>query len=555
MPDLDKAALHFIPLGGAEQFGVNLNVYATQGQFLAVDCGIGFADERFPGIDLLLPDPAFLEAQGENLKGLIITHAHEDHIGGVAYLWERLECPIYTTPFTATVLRRKLEDAGVRKVPVHVVKPMDTVKIGPFSVQFVPVAHSIPDACALFIDTSHGKIVHSGDWNLDPRPVTGKPTDPAPFREAGAKGVLAYIGDSTNAAVPGVAGSESDVETGLEAQFRTCTGRIAVTIFSSNIGRIISIARAAKKSGRSVAIVGRSLHRMLSAARECGLMKGIPDFISEEDFSALPREKALMIVTGSQGEYRSALAKISRGDFRGVSLSKGDTVIFSARPIPGNDREINEVKNSLAAGGIDVITTDDTDNIIHVSGHPCRDEIAQMFQWLKPAAVIPVHGEHAQLVAQARFAKESQIETVVVPRNGSVIQLAPGAARIVDHIETGILAVDQKRIIPQNHASITERRKLQFTGALHVSLAMNARGEILGEPRLDTMGLFDEDDAAETQILDKLYEEVEEIIGDMTKEERLDDHFVAEELRIGLRRFMVHMLGFKPKTSVHVLRV
>lgn len=546
--------LYFIPLGGSEQFGANLNIYMSRGQLLAVDCGIGFADERFPGIDLLLPDPSFVEERREKLQGLIITHAHEDHIGAVAHLWKRFQCPIYTTKFTAAVLREKLNEAGLKGVPVHIVKPGGHADIGIFRVDFIPVAHSVPDACALVIETPEGRVLHSGDWNLDPSPVTGVPTDEKRFREAGDRGIIAYVGDSTNAEVPGRAGSERNVETGLEAEFAKCKGRIAVTIFSSNIGRVISIMRAAKACGREVAVVGRSLHKMIGAAVECGILTNTHSFIKEEEIDDYANNKIVMIVTGSQGEYKSALAKISRADHRSVSLSRGDTVIFSARPIPGNERDINDIKNNLSAAGINIITPSDTESIIHVSGHPCRDEIAQMYQWVRPQTVIPVHGERVQLDAHGAFAKQCQIQNVVVPQNGSVIKLAPGVPKIVDHVETGLLAVDQKRIIPSDHGSITARRKLQYTGVVHLSLVLDKKGNLLGDPRMDSVGLLGTD-AGEEKIEDKLHDEILDILDDMEEEDIRDDHFVSEELRIGIRRFYVHLLGIKPKVTVHVLRV
>jgi ribonuclease J len=546
-----KKGLYFIPLGGSEQFGVNLNVYACDGQLIAVDCGIGFADEHMPGIDVLLPDPALLEKHKDRIQALIITHAHEDHIGAVPYLYKRFECPIYASPFTAAVLEAKFEDANLKEPDVTIVRPMEAVTAGKFKIQFLPVSHSVPDTCALVIETPHGNVLHSGDWNLDPKPVAGYTTDPAAFKAAGDKGILAYIGDSTNSEVPGRAGTESATEGGLEQEFRKCKGRIAVTIFSSNIGRIISIANAARKCGRSVAVVGRSLHKMIDAAQRTGALKKVMDFVSEDDVNDMRPEQTVMIVTGSQGEPRSALAKISRKEYNGVDLGKNDTVIFAARPIPGNETAINDVKNNLTAGGVRVITPSDADGVIHVSGHPCRDEIAEMYSWVRPKVVIPVHGERTQLEAQAQFARQNGLNSIV-PINGSVIRLAPDEPQVVDHVETGLLAVDQKRIISANHTSIAERRKLQYSGMIHVSLAVDNRGEIIGKPKIDTAGLIDE---SERKILDDLYDEVYELLEDMTDEERRDDHFLAEELRIGLRRFMVHLLGIKPKTTVHVIRI
>jgi ribonuclease J len=548
-------ALYFIPLGGSEQFGVNLNVYVAHGDMLAIDCGIGFADDTFPGIDLLLPDPEFIEEYRDHLRGVIITHAHEDHIGALPHLWERFACPIYASPFTAAVLREKFQERNLRKVPIKVIKPGDKVKIGQFSVEFVPVSHSVPDTCALIVETPEGRIVHSGDWNLDPNPVVGRPTQAAPFRSAGDAGVLAYIGDSTNAEVEGRAGSESDVEMGLEAEFRKCTGRIAITTFASNVGRIRSIARAAEACGRKVAVVGRSLHRMIGCAHDCGLLNDVQEFITEEEAMAMARHEVVLIATGSQGEYRAALAKIARGDFRGVKLTPGDTVVFSARAIPGNEKSINQVKNNLSAAGMKIVSPRDTRNVIHVSGHPCRDEIQEMLQWVRPQVVVPVHGERVQLEAHAAFAKQCQVPETIVPNNGSVIRLAPGKAKIVDHIPTDILAVDQKRIIKADHQSIAARRKLQYTGVVHVSMAMDDRGELLGRPKLETVGLIDEKSEGDEHIERQLQEEIMALLDELTWEERLDDHFIAEEMRIGIRRFCQHILGMKPKATVHVLRV
>lgn len=544
-------SLYFTPLGGSEEFGCNLNLYVCNDQFLAVDCGIGFADERFPGIDLLLPDPQILDLYRDKLQGMIITHAHEDHIGAVSYLWERFQCPLYATPFTACVLRKKLEENGVEGVPIHVVKPDENVAIGCFDILFLPVSHSVPQSCALFIKTPHGNIVHSGDWNLDPSPVIGERTDEARFRNLAAQGVLAYVGDSTNAQVNGYSGSEADVGIGLAKEFENCNGKIAITIFASNIGRLISILKAAQETGRSVALIGRSLHRMVSAAIECGYLKGLPEFVSEDDIASIPDENLVLVVTGSQGEHRAALARISRGDHRSVRLNKGDSVIFSSRAIPGNDKNINKVKNNLSAAGIRIITPDDTENIIHVSGHPCADEISTMIQWVRPQCVIPVHGERVQLDAQAQLADTCQVAQAIVPNNGSVIRLSNiGGAEIVDHIETGTLAVDQRRIIPATHQSITARRKLQYSGAVHVSLVLNYDLELLGRMKVDTVGLSCE--RSDDCIIADLEREILKILKSLPHDLVLDDVEVAENIRIPLRRYVSDILGIRPKTTVHV---
>ncbi len=551
----EEKGLYFVPLGGSEQFGVNLNTYVCDGEMLAIDCGIGFADERYPGIDLLLPDPSFIDDNKEAHIGTIITHAHEDHIGAIAHLWDRMKAPLYASPFTAAILEKKLEEQGHKRVKVNVANVGDVVQIGAYKVHFVHVTHSVPQACALMIETPYGRVMHSGDWNLDPTPVMNEPTDSKTLIGYGKKGVLAYVGDSTNAEVDGYSGSESDVEIGLEAEFRQHKGRIAVTIFSSNIGRVISIVKAAEACGRSVAVIGRSLHRMIGTAADLGMMSGLPPFISEGDIDSIPHDKLLVILTGSQGEYRAALAKIARGEFRNFKLQRGDTVIFSARAIPGNEISINHVKNNLSAGGISVITPRDTANKIHVSGHPCREEIAQMFQWIKPEIVVPVHGERMQLDAHAAFARQCQVKNVIVPSNGAIIKLAPKKAEIIDHISTDLLAVDQKRVIPASHGSIHERRKLQYTGAIHVTLVMDDRGDLLADPQFNTIGLIDQSHEEELKFEDQIHDEILDLLDEVSSKNRKDEDFVSEEIRIGIRRLCQHVLGIKPSTNVHVVKV
>lgn len=554
--DFDKKELYFIPLGGSEQFGVNLNVYGTQGKWLVADFGIGFADQRHPGVDILLPDPGFIAEKKKDIVGLIITHAHEDHIGAVPYLWPKLRCPVYCTEFTAAILRRKLQEAkGCEDLEIHVVKNLDTIKLGPFKVQFLPVAHSIPDTVGLVIETKQGRVVHSGDWNMDPTPVAGNLTEPEPFQKAGKKGVLAYVGDSTNAEKPGRAGSEGEVEPGLEALFGECKGLIAVTIFSSNIGRMKSVAKAARANGRQVMLVGRSLKRMADAAHECGYLDEIRDFVEEDQFDHISRNKLVLMCTGSQGEARAMLPRIARGDHRRIDLGKGDTVIFSSRSIPGNEREIIDVKNQLVEAGVRVISPRDTKHTIHVSGHACRDEIADMFSWVSPEVVVPVHGERSMIEAQAQLAKECQIRQAIIPNNGSVILLKEGGSQIVGEVDTGLLAVEPGRVISTNHSAIIQRRKLQYSGTVHITLVLDEAGDWASDIQMTTVGLTDLSEEEDLELEQDILQEVEDVVSDMTDEELQDDELVAEEVRIGVRRFIYHILRIKPKTTVHLVRV
>lgn len=547
--------LYFVPLGGSEQFGVNLNVYSCDDEWLAIDMGIGFADERFPGIDILLPNPKFLEKQKEKLHGLIITHAHEDHIGAVAHLWSRLKCPLYCTKFTSEILKKKLaEFPECKGAKVTVVGEGDTINLGSFDVQFIPVTHSVPETTSLFIRTKYGNVLHSGDWNLDTDPVIGLPTNEQEFRAIGKEGVLAYVGDSTNASVSGRSGSEMSVQKGLaEVIKNNPNGRIVVTIFSSNIGRVHSICKAAEECGRSVGIIGRSLHRMIGAAKECGYLNDVQDFVDEGDLNLLPRENLVVIATGSQGEARAQMARIACGDSKFLRVQKGDCVIFSSRAIPGNEKDIINVQNNLAATGVKVITPNDTQHCIHVSGHPCRDEIIEMFDWLKPNTVVPVHGERVMLESHASLAKSCQVPNTIIPSNGSVICLAPNSPQIVDHVETGVLAVEPSRLIDSAHPAISQRRKLQYSGTIHVSVVLNERLDLLSEPKISTVGLVDDETDEGQDFEEEIIAEVEDTILDLKNSKRKDEEYIAEEIRIILRRYAFSVLKIKPKTDVHVI--
>lgn len=546
--------LLFIPLGGSEQFGANLNVYGYKGKWLVIDMGIGFAGDYYPGIDILLPDPQFLEDNKKDVAGLIITHAHEDHIGGVARLWPRIRCPIYCTEFTSIILKKKLdENPECRGAKIHIIDQDAPVKIADFTATFIPVTHSVPETSSILLETDLGRVLHSGDWNLDPRPVLGKPTSAEQFKAIGAQGVLAYVGDSTNAGVDGYSGSESDVEAGLAEVFKTCKNRIVVTMFASNVGRIHSICKAAEANDRHVVVLGRSLHRMVGAAKDCGMLDDVRDFVDESDMALIPRDKILVIATGSQGEARAQIARIARGDQRNIKLESGDTVIFSARPIPGNEKEINFVQNRLVSAHINVINPRDTKQCIHVSGHPARDEIKQMYDWLKPDVVIPVHGERLMIEDQAELARSCQYQAVV-PKNGSVIKLAPGKAEIIDHVETGLLAVEPGRIISATHVAISQRRKLQFSGTVHASVVIDGRGNLMARPQLSVVGLIDEKDEEDQEFIEDLIDDIEDVVAGL-KKKNLGDYDLSEKIRISTRKNIFEVLRMKVKASVHVTRI
>ena len=394
--------LAFLPLGGTGEIGMNFNLYRYGGKYLAIDCGIGFGGNELPEAEIIMPDPAFIAERRDRLLGLIITHAHEDHVGAVAHLWRQLRCPIWTTPFTAAVLRRKLGEAQlVNEVKIHVIPPGGSFDIEPFRLQFIRVAHSTPEAQAVAIRTPAGLVVHTGDWKLDPHPMVGPPTDEAAFAALGDEGVLAMVCDSTNALVEGHSGSEGEVRRSLATLVRGLTGRVVVTCFASNVARVESVALAARDAGRSVALVGRSLRNLDAAARETGYLSTLPPFISEDRADDVPDDNLLILITGSQGEARSALSRVAMDTHPNLSLGEGDTVIFSSRMIPGNERAIGTVQDNLVRRGVRVMTDDD--HMVHVSGHPARDELRKLYKLVRPQFAVPVHGEWRHLSAHARW--------------------------------------------------------------------------------------------------------------------------------------------------------
>ena len=541
--------LAFLPLGGTGEIGMNLNLYRCDGQWLAVDCGIGFGGAELPEVDVMTPDPSFIAGRRDRLRGLVITHAHEDHIGAVAWLWPQLKCPVYATPFAAAVLRRKLHEANLlNQVKLHVIPPGGTIDLKPFSLRFIRMAHSIPEAQALVITTPYGVLLHTGDWKLDPTPLIGPPTDEAALAALGDAGVLAMICDSTNAMVEGHSGSESEVRQSLAVLIRGLTGRVAVTCFSSNIARFESVALAAQQAGRSVALVGRSLRNMEAAARECGYLVGIPPFLREDDVDDVPDDNLLMLTTGSQGEPRSALARIAQDNHPRVALGEGDTVVFSSRVIPGNERAIGAVQDALVRRGVRLMTDDD--HLVHVSGHPARDELRRLYRLVKPRYAVPVHGEWRHLTAHADLARDAGAEPILL-EDGDVLNLAPGRVEIVDSAPTGRLVVDGNRLVPLGGGVMTARKRMLFNGVAVASLAVDAAGRLIGRPRLSTPGLFDLDDP-ET---DRITGEMAQSLGDLPAATRRDDAALTEAARAALRRALGKRLQKRPLVEVHVLRV
>ncbi len=543
---------YFLPLGGTGEIGMNLNLYGHAGRWLMVDLGVTFADARLPGVDVLMPDPAFIEERREDLVGLVLTHAHEDHIGAVGHLWPRLRCPVYATPFTISMVMPKLIEAGLADEVEIIEVPMSgRFTVGPFEIELITLTHSIPEPNALVIRTAAGTVLHTGDWKLDPDPLVGESYDEKALRALADEPVLAMVCDSTNALVDGDSGSEAEVRVALMELVGGLKNRIAVACFASNVARIETAAKVAEAHGRRVALIGRSMHRIYAAARDNGYLADVPLPVSEEDVGYLPREEVLLLVTGSPGEARSALWRIANDENSRVVLEEGDAVIFSSRIIPGNDTAIFKLQNQLVRKGIEIITDDD--HFIHVSGHPARDELTQMYQWVRPRIAVPVHGEARHLAEHARLARECQVPEQIVGENGALIRLAPGPAEIVDHVPTGRLAVDGYRLLPVDSPVLRARQKMGYNGAATVTLVIGADNRFQGEPIVSARGLLDE--AAEADKLTVIAAGVIDALKRLPAVERRDDAAVKEAARLAVRRAFFRMLGRKPVTDVHLVRL
>ena len=553
--------LVFLPLGGCGEIGMNLNAYgygsADNRRWILIDVGVTFGGVDTPGIDIITPDPAFFEDQGDQIDAIFLTHAHEDHIGAIALLYPRLNtrAPIYATAFTAHLAAAKLMERGVPDVEVSIVPLGGTIEAGPFSVRYVTLTHSIPEPNALAITTEFGTILHTGDWKIDPDPQLGPETDIEGLKQLGDDGVLAMICDSTNVFVEGESGSEGTVRKSLTELIGSLKGRVAVTTFASNVARVATVIEAARQAGRSVCLLGRSMHRITDAAITTGVIKNIPDLVDEEAAGSFPDDNILFLCTGSQGEYRAALGRIARGDHRHVSLGEGDTVIFSSRVIPGNEREIFAMQNDLAERGVRIITDRMTAEPIHVSGHPARDELRQMYQWVRPKIAVPVHGERRHIVEHAAFAKSLQVQDAVTPRNGDLIRLAPGEAKIIDGVPAGRLYLDGDRLVPAESEGIRERRAIAFNGYVSVGVAFDEDGDLVDGPIIMSRGLSEPDGRSADESLIEIDEAAEDALQSLKRRKRLDDAEVERTLVRAVRKASLRCFGRKPIIDVSVLRV
>lgn len=548
----------FLPLGGSNEIGMNLNLYGFGPEharkWIIVDLGVTFGDLTTPGVDVILPDPAFIEERADDLLAIVLTHAHEDHMGAVAHLWPRLKAPIYATPFTAWLVRDRLKEAGLLdEAPVHVVDLNARFDIGPFDLQLITITHSIPEPNALVIRTPKGLVLHTGDWKLDPDPQIGAPTDEAAIRAVGEEGVLAMVCDSTNVFNAGEAGSEGTVREELTKLVGEQTGRVAVASFASNVARMETAIKAGQAAGRKVCLVGRSMHRMAAAAKDVGLLKHVAPFVDEEQAASLPANKILYLCTGSQGEPRAALTRIAAGTHRYVTLGPGDAAIFSSRVIPGNEVGIYELQNALAERGVHVITS--KDRHIHVSGHPCRDDLKEMYAWARPHIAIPVHGERRHLMEHADLARELQIPKAIAGRNGDMILLDPDKAGVIDEAPSGRLHLDGDHIVPADADALRERKRVAFNGHIAIAMAVDARGKIIDGPDVRALGLPDADDAPLETFLDEAAEEVERVWSRLDRAAREDEEGAELTVARAVRRMAQLEYDKRPYVETMILRV
>lgn len=555
-----KEDLLFVPLGGSGEIGMNANLYHYDDSWLMVDLGISFPDESTPGIDVILPDLTFIEKRKDKLAGLVLTHGHEDHLGAIPYLWNRIQCPIYGSAFTLALLRRKLAESRFDyEVPLIEMGIGAIEQIGAFSVELVGLSHSIPDPAALAIRTDAGMVLHTGDWKFDKTPMLGEDTDTARLAALGGEGVLAMVGDSTNAMVEGRSGSEADAHAGLTKAIAAATGRVAVTCFASNVARIESIVRAAQANDRSVAIVGRALARAISAAREVGYLRNLPDLVPEGDIELVPRSNLVVICTGTQGEPRAALARIAAGAHESVSLEAGDTVIYSSRQIPGNENAISKVQDMLVRRKINLVT--DEDAPVHVSGHPARDEMSEMYGLVRPQIAIPVHGTARHLIAHAELAESCQVGQSIIPDNGTMIRLNGRSegddgnfqAEIIYNVHTGTLTHERGKIMDLQSDMLRARRRILWNGAVTASVILNRSGRLCAVPAVSQTGISD--NAAADDYIAAASIAIEDAVEGLGTRTRRNDASVEEVVSQAVRRVAKAMFGLRPIALVHVIRL
>jgi ribonuclease J len=551
--------LVFLPLGGSNEIGMNFNLYGFgpphARKWIIVDIGVTFGDQTTPGVDIIMPDPSFIEQHRKDILAIVLTHAHEDHIGAIGWLWPRLKAPVYATPFTAFLVREKLRDADLLdKVKITEIPLSGQFDIGPFHIELVTLTHSIPEPNGMAITTPLGTILHTGDWKIDPDPLLGEPIDVTALKRIGDQGVLAMVCDSTNVFQEGSAGSEADVRVALEQLISTLKGKVAVGCFASNVARMSSVIRAAENAGRRVCLLGRSMHRMAAAARSVGLLTDCKPFVTDQEANSFPKSKILYLCTGSQGESRAALSRIAEGNHPHISLGEGDSCVFSSRVIPGNEIPIRNLQNRLAGRGVRLYSDRDHPGI-HVSGHPCRDELAQMYQWARPQIAIPTHGERRHLLEHLAFARELQTPQGVAPKNGDMVRLAPGRAEIIDEVVSGRLFLDGGVLTPENSDPLRERRHAAANGVLIVAVTLDKKNKLAADVEVRGIGLPGDDDYPLSDAFDDLAEDAEDAIAKMAAEARSDDRSVQQAVGRTLKKTAQRIWERRPVVETVVVRL
>ncbi len=537
--------LLFLALGGSGEIGMNVNLYGCQGKWLMVDCGITFGSPDYPGIDVILPDLQFIEERIDDLLGIVLTHGHEDHIGALPYLAADLGVPLYATPFTAGLIRGKLEEEGIEeKVELNVVDEEGPFNLGPFRITYTPLAHSIPEGNAVLIETPHGRVFHTGDWKLDDAPALGGASTAAELTAIGDKGVLALVCDSTNVFNPEASGSEGDVRKGLDEVIGAAKGRVLVTTFASNAARLQTLGEVAQDTGRALCVAGRSLDRILRVARQTGYLRDFPETVDFDTAMTMPRDKVLIVATGGQGEPRAALNRIAEGSHP-LKLTEGDLVVFSSRQIPGNEIAIGRIMNTLAAAGVDIIT--DRQAFIHVSGHPGRPELAEMYKWIRPEIILPVHGEVRHMHEQSRFALSLGVPRAINQVNGEIWRLAPDGPERVGQAPAGRLVLDGDIILPADGTTINERRRISFHGQISAAVAIR-QGRLAGAPQIRLQGVPVDEDRE-----DFIAEACEAAAEAVKKDGRGDIEKLREAVRLAVRRAAFRYTGKKPIVDVLII--
>ncbi|NGP17527.1 ribonuclease J [Devosia aurantiaca] len=557
MAQTQRDELVFVPLGGVGEIGMNMAAYGfgpeRSRKWIVVDCGVSFGGPDLPGIELIMANPEFLEENADDVLALILTHSHEDHYGAVLDLWPVFDKPVYATPFTAAMLAAKRAGDGiVENVDVTIMTPGKPFTVGPFTIEPINVAHSIPESNALLITTPIGRALHTGDWKLDPTPTLGRPTDFARMEAIGNESdlPLALICDSTNAMKEGESPSEEEIGRNLAQLIADAPNRVAVTTFASNVGRVVSIVRAAHEAGREVVLSGRSLHRIMGIARELGMLEGLPTLHDQDAYRTIARDKCVLICTGSQGEARAAIARIARGDHPVIDLNAGDRMIFSSWAIPGNEREVNDIQNLLIDRGVEVITASDA--MVHVTGHPRRGELRKLYSWVKPQVLVPVHGEAMHLEAHAKLGREEGIPNVVETRNGDMVRLFPEPLAFPAEVRTGELYLDGLVLCTPEESGVKGRRRLSFGGMITVSLCVNSNGQVVSGPEMVIEGLPETEDESVSDIVE---DTVANIIKSMPPKRRSDTEVLNNALFKGIRNEVNAFWGRKPNVSIFVHRV